>query len=235
MTPMLDVKIPVLDQGFVVLRDLMGGDLDVARAARVSYDQDDKTGEDPARDEQLIRYLMTNHHTSPFEHVVFKFEVKAPILVFRQWLRHRTWSYNEVSARYATLDEGFYLPRADVIGKQSKSSKQARDVSSVLTEEDLAMAESAVYQMSESFKASQDAYHTLLAAGVPKELARAVLPVSAYSRLVATVDLHNLFHFLRLRLHSHAQWEIRQYAQAMLNILRAAVPVSCAAFEETLS
>lgn len=120
--------VNVLDSGFVRLVRPSGSDLDVVRAARVSFDADWRAGEDEGSDERLIRYLMKNHHTSPFEHVVFTFEVKAPIFIVRQWHRHRTWSYSEISARYAELDEGFYLPDAAVIGMQSKDNKQARDV-----------------------------------------------------------------------------------------------------------
>lgn len=228
MRHLLDVKIPVLDHGFVVLRDLMGDDPDVVRAARVSYDQDDVTGNDPERDEKLIHYLMRNHHTSPFEHVVFKFEVQAPLLVFRQWMRHRTWSYNEVSARYAPLDLGFYVPELVNITTQAKDSKQSR------TTEQHPQAEDMQRILREQAEAAFSVYDNLLANGCPRELARSILPVSAYSRLIATVDLHNLFHFLRLRLHTHAQWEIQQYARALMRIVEATVPVAAAAFKETL-
>lgn len=221
-------KTSVLDHGFVVLRDLMGGDPAVVRAARVSYDQDDVTGQDPERDANLIRYLMRNHHTSPFEHVVFKFEVQAPLLVFRQWMRHRTWSYNEVSARYAPLDMGFYVPELAQITTQSADSKQSR------TMEQHPYAEQFQRMMINQNQQALEVYQEMLKAGCPRELARSVLPVSAYSRLIATVDLHNLFHFLRLRLHKHAQWEIQQYARALMAIVNQTVPVSAEAFKETL-
>src|ERR1700679_377943 len=127
-------KVDVLDHGFVRLIDSMGSDLSVSRAARVSYDAAWRAGGDQGSDDRLIRYLWRNHHTTPFESVTFTFEVKAPIFVFRQWHRHRTFSYNELSARYRELPEEFYVPEAKNIGKQSKSSKQARDISNELTD-----------------------------------------------------------------------------------------------------
>ena len=120
--------IDVLDHGFVRLVDSMGSDISVSRAARVSYDAAWRAGEDQGSDAKLIRYLWKNHHTTPFEAVSFTFEIKAPIFVFRQWHRHRTWSYNELSARYRELPEEFYLPDPAMIGQQSASSKQARDI-----------------------------------------------------------------------------------------------------------
>jgi thymidylate synthase (FAD) len=206
----------------------MGDDLSIVRAARVSYDADWRTGEDEGKDEKLIRYLLKNHHTSPFESVTFTFEVKAPLFVFRQWHRHRTWSYNEVSARYSELPEEFYVPELSDITEQSTSNKQMRTA----TQHPQAMT-----MRSHMRKAMLDAfavYKTLLDQGCPRELARAVLPCSTYSRMFATVDLHNLFYFLRLRLHEHAQKEIRVYAEAMLELVTPIVPISIAAFKEQL-
>jgi thymidylate synthase (FAD) len=223
------MKIDVLDTGFVRLVRSSGGDIDVVRAARVSFDADWRTGEDEGSDERLIRYLMKNHHTSPFEHVVFTFEVKAPIFVFRQWHRHRTWSYSEVSARYAELDEGYYLPDAAVIGAQSADNKQARDI----LDTEQPYANTARAQIKALCDHAFGVYRDLLSNGVPRELARSVLPVAAYSRMFATVDLHNLMGFLRLRLHNHAQWEIQQYAKAIMALVEPIVPVTMAAFKET--
>src|SRR3954467_15177184 len=135
-----DQKINVLNHGFVRLIDSMGSDLSVVRAARVSYDAAWRAGEDQGSDRRLIHYLWKNHHTSPFEAVTFTFEVKAPIFVFRQWHRHRTWSFNELSARYKELPEEYYLPRPELIGTQSTSSKQARDISDI-TDDTLRMRE----------------------------------------------------------------------------------------------
>lgn len=218
----------VLDHGLVRLVDHMGNDLSIIRAARVSYDADWRTGEDEGKDEKLIAYLMKNHHTSPFEAVTFTFEVKAPLFVFRQWHRHRTWSYNEVSARYSELPEEFYVPELSDITTQSTSNKQMRTD---------AQHPQALLMQSYMRKSMMDAfalYKELLAQGCPRELARSVLPTSTYSRMFATVDLHNLFHFLRLRLHEHAQKEIRVYAEAMLELVEPIVPYAVAAFKETL-
>lgn len=218
----------VLDHGLVRLVDHMGNDLSIVRAARVSYDADWRTGEDEGKDEKLIAYLMKNHHTSPFEAVTFTFEVKAPLFVFRQWHRHRTWSYNEVSARYSELPEEFYVPELSDITHQSESNKQMRTSQ---------QHDNALLMQSYMRKSMMDAfalYKELLAQGCPRELARGVLPTSTYSRMFATVDLHNLFHFLRLRLHEHAQKEIRVYAEAMLELVEPVVPYAVAAFKETL-
>lgn len=168
---------------------------------------------------------MKNRHTSPFEAVVFTFEVKAPIFVFRQWHRHRTWSYSEVSARYTELDEGFYVPEPTMIGTQSASNKQMRTDGGDPREAALSSE-----QIRQSCMASFTQYRSLLAAGVPRELARSVLPLAAYSRMFATVDLHNLFHFLTLRLHPHAQYEICVYAEAMLRLIAGFVPAAVAAW-----
>jgi thymidylate synthase (FAD) len=218
----------VLDHGLVRLVDHMGNDLSIVRAARVSYDADWRTGEDEGKDEKLIAYLMKNHHTSPFEAVTFTFEVKAPLFVFRQWHRHRTWSYNEVSARYSELPEEFYVPELSDITHQSESNKQMRTSQ---------QHDNALLMQSYMRKSMMDAfalYKELLAQGCPRELARGVLPTSTYSRMFATVDLHNLFHFLRLRLHEHAQKEIRVYAEAMLELVEPIVPYAVAAFKETM-
>lgn len=220
------MKVDVLDHGFVRLVDSMGSDLSIVRAARVSYDADWRSGEDEGKDAKLIGYLMRNKHTSPFEAVTLTFEVKAPIFVFRQWHRHRTWSYNEVSARYTELDEGFYVPAPEVIGVQSRDNKQARDLQEYRRDD---VASGVIREHCESaFKV----YRTLLANDVPRELARSVLPVAAYSRMFATVNLHNLMGFLRLRLHAHAQYEIRVYAEAMRDLATSIVPVTMAAFVE---
>ena len=221
------MKIDVLDHGFVRLVESMGNDLSIVRSARVSYDADWRAGEDEGKDEKLIRYLMKNQHTSPFEAVTFTFEVKAPIFVFRQWHRHRMWSYNELSARYAELDEGFYIPSSEIIGKQSKDSKQARDIGE--TDEADAIHIAMIKHACEN---AHGVYKRLLAGGVPRELARSVLPVAAYSRMFASVDLHNLMHFLKLRLNNYAQYEIRVYAEAMLELAATVCPVAIAAFKE---
>lgn len=221
-------KIDVLDHGFVRLVDHMGDDLSVVRSARVSYDAEWRTGEDAGKDEKLIRYLMRNKHTSPFEAVTFTFEVKAPIFVFRQWHRHRTWSFNEVSARYSELPGEFYIPELDQITTQSKDNKQMR------TKERNTQDRYIQVNMLGCNRNAFATYKEMLKSGCPRELARSVLPVATYSHMFATVDLHNLFHFLRLRLHEHAQYEIRVYAEAILDLIKPIVPVSLSAFKETL-
>lgn len=221
-------RINVLDHGFVRLVDRMGSDLSILRAARVSHDAAWRAGEDTGSDKRLIDYLMRNRHTTPFESVVFQFEVKAPIFVFRQWHRHRTWSFNEVSARYTELPEEFYVPDPAKIGVQSKNNKQARVFGA---DNDRSKIVAGVIEnvCAESFRQ----YRNLLYIGVPRELARSVLPIATYSHMFAKVDLHNLLHFLGLRLHEHAQYEIRVYAEAMLELIRPVVPVAVAAWEES--
>lgn len=225
---MIQDKIDVLDHGFVRLVDSMGSDLSIVRAARVSYDAEWRTGEDAGKDEKLIAYLMRNKHTSPFESVSFTFEVKAPIFVFRQWHRHRTWSYNEVSARYSELPEELYVPELDKITTQSVDNKQMR---TEVQHENAHMIQSMIKHCN---KEAFDVYRQLIESGCPRELARLVLPVATYSHMFASVDLHNLFHFLRLRLHSHAQYEIRVYAEAMLELIKPVVPVAAKYFIESL-
>lgn len=214
--------------GFVRLVEHMGDDLSIVRAARVSYNADWRVGEDGSADERLIRYLLTNRHTSPFEAVVFTFEIKVPLFIARQWHRHRTWSYNEVSARYTELDEGFYVPEVEHITTQAEGNKQMR------TKAQHPDAQQMQSYMLHSFSRSHDAYKQLLAQGCPRELARSVLPVAAYTRFFGTVNLHNLFHFLRLRMHEHAQFEVRQYANALLALVTPIVPIAADAFCESI-
>ena len=221
---MYSEKIKVLDHGFVRLIDSMGNDLSVVSAARVSYAESWKAGEDEGSDARLIKYLKKNKHHTPFEAVTLKFEVKAPIFVFRQWHRHRTWTYNELSARYRELPEEIYMPD---FRAQSKINKQGSDgmIDQVMAVE-MHNAFLASYQMAFA------AYREALRLGVAKEIARSVLPVATYSHMEATVNLLNLMRFLALRNHSHAQYEIRVYAEAMLELARTVAPVSIAAFEE---
>lgn len=225
-------KIDVLDHGFVRLVDSMGSDLSIVRNARVSYDAEWRAGEDSGSDARLINYLYNNGHNTPFEAVTLTFDVKAPIFVFRQWHRHRTQSFNELSARYRELPEEFYVPDPALLGVQSTDNKQMRIVGEDLTKGQLAKAEYSCYTIRRSCEASFDNYRELIAAGVPRELARSVLPVTTYSHMFATVNLHNLFRFLSERLHPHAQYEIRVYAEAMLELIKPIAPVAVAAFEE---
>jgi thymidylate synthase (FAD) len=217
-------RIDLLDHGFVRLVDSMGSDLSVVRAARVSYDAAWRAGENQGSDTKLINYLWENHHTTPFESVVFTFEVKAPIFVFRQWHRHRMWSYNEMSARYCELPEEFHVPRPEDIGVQSKSNKQARDLAG---DPNMPAHHIIAAACAEAFVA----YRKLLDCGTPRELARSVLPVATYSHMFGTVNLLNLMKFLTLRSDAQAQYEIRMYADAMRDLARTVTPVCLAAWE----
>jgi len=234
-------KREVLDHGFARLVSYMQpanpeaecndgwfGDLEVVRNARVSYDADWRTG-DESKDEKLINFLYSNRHTSPFEAMVFTFEVKAPIFVLRQWHRHRTWSYNEVSARYTELPEEFYIPTLANITTQHSSNKQMR------TDEQHPNADQIAELMKSHNMEAFRIYKGMLKEGAPRELARSVLPLATYSRMFATVDLHNLFHFCRLRMHEHAQYEIRVYAEALLALIEPICPFAVAAFKESLA
>ena len=214
----------ILDHGFVRLVDVMGNDLSVVRAARVSYDADWRTGTHTGSDTRLINYLWKNKHTSPFEAVTMTFEVKAPIFVIRQWHRHRTWSFNEVSARYSKIEDEIYVPDPDVVGAQSTSNKQGR----TLTGQDRTVQTEAIRR---HHAMTYALYKQLLEEGWPRELARTVLPVSTYTRMFATVNLLNLFRFISLRDHEHAQYEIRVYAKAMLDLIRPHVPICVSVFE----
>lgn len=216
-------KVDVLDSGYVRLVDSMGGDLSIVRAARVSYDAAWRAGEDEGSDERLIRYLWRNRHTTPFEAVTLTFEVHAPIFVFRQWHRHRTWSFNELSARYRELPEDFYLPDPALIGSQATNNKQARVIG-----EAAVGREDEVQALRDHSEAAFRLYRELLSKGWPRELARTALPVNTYSTMFATVDLLNLLKFLTLRCDPHAQYEIRVYADAMRDLAAAVAPVALA-------
>jgi thymidylate synthase (FAD) len=218
--------IKVLDHGYVRLVDHMGSDLSIVRSARVSYNAQWRTGEDEGKDAKLINYLVKNRHTTPFESVTFTFEVKAPIFVFRQWHRHRTWAYNEVSARYTELPEEYYIPAENLITMQSTSNKQMR------TDEVNPNATQIRSIMEGQCFGAFRAYKRMLELGCPRELARSVLPVATYSQMFGTVSLLNLFRFLTLRTHTHAQFEIRVYAVAMLELIEPVVPHAVAAFKE---
>ncbi len=211
--------VPVLDKGFVRLVDQMGDDSAIVQAARVSYGPGTKTLREDAA---LIDYLMRHRHTSPFEMVVFKFHVKAPIFVARQWFRHRTASVNEISGRYSVLKDEFYEPQA--WRKPSSKNKQASGEAFLDREADalLRQVEEEAYR----------AYQALLERGIAREMARMVLPLNLYTEFYWKQDLHNLFHFLKLRLAPEAQWEIRAYAQAIAALVKERVPLAWQSFEE---
>lgn len=221
----LNKEIKCLDHGFVRLVDFMGDDAAIVQAARVSYGKGTKQ---VSEDRSLIRYLMRNKHTSPFEMVEFKFHVKLPIFIARQWIRHRTANVNEYSGRYSEMKEECYIPEMTQIRKQSEINKQAR--SDEAFEENLA---NDILNKFEEFQKSQFIeYKELINTGLAKELARINLPLSTYTEWYWKIDLHNLFHFLRLRLDSHAQYEIQVYGQAIAEIIKDIVPIAFEAFED---
>lgn len=218
-------EIPCLDKGFVRLIDVMGDDDSIVQAARVSYGTGTKK---VLEDRGLIRYLMRHLHTTPFEMVEFKFHVKLPIFVARQWIRHRTANVNEYSGRYSEMRDEFYVPDADQIRRQSTSNKQGRSDDQFESED----AQRIIGMMSDTQNTLYNEYQQLLSTNLARELARINLPVSNYTEWYWKIDLHNLFHFLRLRMDDHAQYEIRVYGQAIAEIVKAATPVAFEAFED---
>jgi thymidylate synthase (FAD) len=210
--------------------DSVNLDLLVVRAARTSYNAAWRAGDDEDKDEKLIHSLMRRQHTGPFEHASLTFEVIAPIFVFRQWHRHRTQSYSEMSGRYTELPDLFYVPDPRMIGEQSASDKQARIIPPESGTDLMRVGECEAVRA--HHHVSYQLYEELLKEGWPRELARTVLPVATYSKMVVTANLLNWFRFLNLRCDSHAQYEIRVYADAILEFIRACAPVSAAAFEQ---
>ncbi len=221
----IEKEFRILDKGFVRLIDIMGSDASIVQAARVSYGKGTKS---VSEDKSLIRYLMRNKHTSPFEMVEFKFHVKLPIFVARQWIRHRTANVNEYSGRYSEMKDDFYSPEIEQIRPQSQSNKQGRADESFSDEKSNAIASRISEYQSNSFAE----YNSLLNEGLARELARINLPVSNYTEWYWKIDLHNLFHFLRLRMDHHAQYEIRVYAEQIAEIVKMAVPLAYSAFED---
>jgi len=221
---LIGVKQPVLGHGYVVLVDYMGNDAAIVQAARVSYGMGTKTVRD---DRGLIRYLMRHRHTTPFEMVEFKFLIRLPIFVARQVIRHRTASVNEHSARYSIIPDEYDVPLVGGTFLQSKKNRQGR-------------GEPAPSEVDERFRGELDRlcreaygiYEKALADGVARETARMVLPVAYYTEWYWKINLHNLLHFLSLRLDPHAQEETRLYAHEMAKIARVVCPIAYEAFEE---
>ena len=218
----------VLDHGFVRVIDYMGDDGAICQAARVSYGQGTKSVQN---DEGLIRYLMRHWHSTPFEMCEIKLHVKLPVFVARQWIRHRTANVNEYSGRYSILDREFYIPEPEYLAAQSEINNQGRgDVlqgKEALRVLDILKADSARCYDNYEAMISQDGQQ-----GMARELARINLPVNIYTQWYWKVDLHNLFHFLRLRADPHAQYEIRIYAEAICKIVADWVPFAWRAFED---
>ncbi|MBC6408563.1 MAG: FAD-dependent thymidylate synthase [Rhodobacteraceae bacterium] len=219
---------PVLDHGFLRVVDYMGDDASICQAARVSYGKGTKSLQN---DEGLIRYLMRHWHSTPFEMCEIKLHVKLPVFVARQWIRHRTANVNEYSARYSILDREFYIPAPEHVAAQSVVNNQGRGT--VLEGEEagrileLLKAESARAYDNYEAMISQEGQQ-----GLARELARMNLPANIYTQWYWKVDLHNLFHFLRLRADAHAQHEIRVYAEEMCKLVADWVPFAYKAFED---
>lgn len=222
---LLGKEFKVLNHGFVRLVDYMGGDESIVQAARVSYGKGTKT---VSEDRTLIRYLMRHQHTTPFEMVEFKFHVKLPIFVARQWIRHRTANVNEYSGRYSIMPEEFYLPEESAIKYQSKSNKQGRDSDEVPPE----IRKRVLEILTTGQRSSFEGYQEMLDYDIARELARINLPLSLYTQWYWKIDLHNLLHFLKLRLDKHAQYEIRCYAEKIAEIVKIVVPLAYEAFED---
>jgi len=216
--------IPVLDHGFVGLVDSMGDDDAIVQAARVSIAGQGVKA--TSSDLGLIRYLLRHRHTTPFEMVEFKFHAKMPIFVARQWVRHRTASINEMSGRYSEIPEEFYVPELGRIQKQASKNKQGSALEQV--------ADAEAWQKSFTDEAHKNfhRYRDRLNEDMARELARINLPLSSYTEWYWKIDLHNLMHFLSLRLHPHAQMEIRVFAEAMAQLVKPIVPAAWQAFED---
>jgi thymidylate synthase (FAD) len=210
---------PVLDHGFVSLVDYMGSDEDVERAARVSYGYGTRK---QSATRGLIRYLRRHRHTTPTEMVEFKFHCSMPMFVARQWIRHRTASVNEYSGRYSLMPLLFHTPAADDFALQSPQNNQGRQGEAA----DRALWNEAVRRWSAGREAATDAYSWMLGEDVAREIARIDLPLSTYTQWYWKIDLHNLLHFLSLRVDPHAQFEIRAYAEVMAGIVKRVAPLS---------
>jgi thymidylate synthase (FAD) len=224
--PTVDRMIHVHNHGHVQLEDWMGSDLHIVNNARVSFDQESTEFTDKERG--LLNFLMRERHGSPWEAVVFRFDVKAPVFVFREWVRHRISSTNEQSARYSEIPNHFYVPEDEYVRQQlGKPGAYFFD-----TIEDAGLRGQTIDTIESTQRACFDAYNEMLENGVAKELARVVLPVGMFSRMKWTVNLRALFNFLSLRNHEHAQREIRDYAVAVEELAKSVCPVAFECFEE---
>lgn len=220
-------RVAVLDKGWIELQDIMGDDLAIVNAARVSFLGESKGNK---QDKKLLFYLLKHHHTSPFEQVEFKFRVRAPLIVWWQWVRHRTWNFNAQSGRYTPFqDQDFYVPGFDEWRLQSAYNKQGSDGSKNDEQGELLS-----YNLANHYNRSFQFYKKAIESGVAKEQARLFLPgFSVYYTWVCKVDAHNLMHFLKLRMAPDAQYEIRVYAQAIYNhFFKTILPWTAEAFEK---
>ena len=230
--------IEVLDHGFIRVIDYMGDDSSIVQSARVSYGKGTKK---ISNDKGLIKYLMRHRHSTPFEMCEIKFHIKLPIFIARQWIRHRTANVNEYSARYSILDKEFYIPSAENLAAQSAINNQGRG--DALTDDE---ASNVIQILKKDAEQTYSNYETLLnessegniidesKSGIARELARMNLTLNTYTQWYWKIDLNNLLHFLALRADDHAQYEIRVYADAMLDIVKKWVPLTYEAFEDCL-
>ena len=226
--------IPILDHGFIRVIDYMGDDTSIVQAARVSYGKGTKK---VSTDSGLIKYLMRHWHSTPFEMCEIKYHVKLPIFIARQWIRHRTANVNEYSARYSILDKEFYLPAVENLAAQSQNNRQGRG--DVLSGD---QAKKVLDLLKKDAEQTYDNYETMLnerydgsvidkkQVGLARELARMNLTLNTYTQWYWKTDLLNLMNFLRLRADHHAQYEIRAYADAMLDTVKRWVPITYEAF-----
>lgn len=230
----LYTPLPVLDHGFIRVIDYMGTDSAIVQAARVSYGKGTKKVNEDAG---LINYLLRHRHTTPFEMCEIKFHIKLPIFIARQWIRHRTANVNEYSGRYSIMDKEFYIPAPEHLAAQSKSNRQGRG--NVLSGNEAARVLELLKQDAQTAYShyeemlNEDINENIIdenKSGLARELARMNLSLNFYTQWYWKIDLHNLLHFLSLRADSHAQYEIRAYADIMLDILKAWLPITYNAF-----
>ena len=215
----LGLYFPVLDHGFVSLVDYMGTDESIERAARVSYGYGTRQ---TSQTRGLIRYLRRHMHTTPSEMIEFKFHCSMPMFIARQWIRHRSANVNEYSGRYSLMPMLFHTPSAEQLQTQSKQNNQGRSGNVV----DPAKYDEAVRRWHEIREKSREAYEWMMLEDMARELARIDLPLSTYTQWYWKIDLHNLLHFLKLRVDSHAQWEIQEYGRVMAGMLKRVAPLS---------
>ena len=216
-------EIQVHEYGFVKLLDVMGNDEEVENAARISYGEGTRK---TSQTRNLIRYLMRHKHTSPFEMCEVKFHLKLPIFVMRQLVRHRTANLNEYSGRYSVMSDDFYFPKGKNLKPQSTTNKQGREDGELRNPGEIE------FEIFRILDGAKTAYHNLLDWDLSRELARIVLPVSNYTEVIWKIDLHNFFHFYRLRGDDHAQDEIQHFADAMWNLVEPHFPICCEAFTD---
>ena len=216
-------EIQVHEHGFVKLLDVMGNDEEVENAARISYGEGTRK---TSQTRNLIRYLMRHKHTSPFEMCEVKFHLKLPIFVMRQLVRHRTANLNEYSGRYSVMSDDFYFPKGKNLKPQSTTNKQGREDGELRNPGEIE------FEIFRILDGAKNAYHNLLDWDLSRELARIVLPVSNYTEVIWKIDLHNFFHFYRLRGDSHAQDEIQHFANAMWQLVEPHFPMCCEAFTD---